>query len=410
MSDFKVVFTLKQHTPLIHFQSDQSGATLRATELKPKLDKFLLKRVPSLNYRENANGHKSLEYKVFISVQNSKKVKIQNRTYFGNMGKKPHDSEFRYAVESNGIKLKIHSFDTILIKVIKEWFPSFLALTNFGTRQSKGFGSFYLDKEDENYVNPIKALDKLEVAYIYANYNTSVSNVFSYVEVIYPLMKTGINFPDYRKKEISLRNGRTKRIPDPSQGRGRKESYYKSFLFKYMLQKSPAIGNEKRFIKENFFMPTLRIASDGYQKKYVRAMLGVSDGIEFRGDRYAKNKDHQRHGKIEYSNNDVKRFKSPLTFKIIGSQMIVIPHEIPEKIYGLKFSFKQRGEMKTFSKPIETPKSFDLVDFLYAFADYVNETLEVDKPHNSHNMFDEKIVQAQKAKFVKKENFSKVLS
>ena len=38
---YKLEFTLKQHTPLIHFQHDQAGATLRATEVKPKLDKFL---------------------------------------------------------------------------------------------------------------------------------------------------------------------------------------------------------------------------------------------------------------------------------------------------------------------------------------------------------------------------------
>ena len=30
--------TLKQHTPLIHFQHEQYGATLRASEVKPKLD------------------------------------------------------------------------------------------------------------------------------------------------------------------------------------------------------------------------------------------------------------------------------------------------------------------------------------------------------------------------------------
>ncbi|MEL7223220.1 MAG: hypothetical protein AAGJ93_17980, partial [Bacteroidota bacterium] len=39
---FKKVFHLKQHTPLIHFQHEQSGATLRATEVKAKLDRFIL--------------------------------------------------------------------------------------------------------------------------------------------------------------------------------------------------------------------------------------------------------------------------------------------------------------------------------------------------------------------------------
>ena len=37
--------TLKQHTPLIHFQHDQYGATLRASEVKPKLDKYIIKNV-----------------------------------------------------------------------------------------------------------------------------------------------------------------------------------------------------------------------------------------------------------------------------------------------------------------------------------------------------------------------------
>ncbi len=43
MSKYKLTFKLKQHTPIIHFQHDQHGATLRATELKPKLDRFLIK-------------------------------------------------------------------------------------------------------------------------------------------------------------------------------------------------------------------------------------------------------------------------------------------------------------------------------------------------------------------------------
>ncbi|MEZ4966906.1 MAG: hypothetical protein R2791_16805 [Saprospiraceae bacterium] len=41
MNDFKLEFTLKQHTPLIHFQHDQAGATLRATEVKARLDAFV---------------------------------------------------------------------------------------------------------------------------------------------------------------------------------------------------------------------------------------------------------------------------------------------------------------------------------------------------------------------------------
>ena len=33
---------LKQQTPLLHFQPDEPGACLRGTEVKPKLDKFII--------------------------------------------------------------------------------------------------------------------------------------------------------------------------------------------------------------------------------------------------------------------------------------------------------------------------------------------------------------------------------
>lgn len=42
--------TLKQHTPLIHFQHDQDGATLRASEVKPKLDRYILTKLGEQNY------------------------------------------------------------------------------------------------------------------------------------------------------------------------------------------------------------------------------------------------------------------------------------------------------------------------------------------------------------------------
>lgn len=40
-----LIVKLKQHTPLIHFQHDQYGATLRASEVKPKLDRFIIENV-----------------------------------------------------------------------------------------------------------------------------------------------------------------------------------------------------------------------------------------------------------------------------------------------------------------------------------------------------------------------------
>lgn len=44
--------TLKQHTPLIHFQHDQEGATLRASEVKPKLDRYIIENVFNNDYEK----------------------------------------------------------------------------------------------------------------------------------------------------------------------------------------------------------------------------------------------------------------------------------------------------------------------------------------------------------------------
>ena len=396
MSNFKVEFTLKQHTPLIHFQSDQAGATLRATELKPKFDKFLKEHVFGGEIPKEFLTDKdkdALSYKVKIEHIETKEIEIKNKTYFGNMGKDTSDKEFKHAIHClSDFKIEFVVFNDTIKSAIENYFASFMAITNFGTRQNKGFGSFYISKKDTTYyIEPIEALKKIDTNFIYAIYgNQSSEKVFEQIEIIYPLMKTGINYPDYRKKEITDRNGNIKKVPDPSQGRGEKASYYKSYLFSYMLGKNPSIGNEKRFIKENFFEN--KIKSDGITKKYVRAMLGIGDGIEF--------KDHERRGKIEYSNPKIERFKSPLTFKVIENQLFIIINKIDNVMFNNEFTFKDKYGTP---KKIRTPASndFDIIDFVHSFADYFNNEINVSKVKEKRNIFDEKILVAKNMKFIK---------
>ena len=73
LNDFQLEFTLKQHTPLIHFH-DHEGATLRATELKPKLDKFIVEQLGGWDkvdknwlIGKGKAEHKALDYKVTIT-------------------------------------------------------------------------------------------------------------------------------------------------------------------------------------------------------------------------------------------------------------------------------------------------------------------------------------------------------
>lgn len=58
--------TLKQHTPLIHFQHTENGATLRASEVKPKLDRFIIEKLGGGNYDNVKNQVKNTYPQLFI--------------------------------------------------------------------------------------------------------------------------------------------------------------------------------------------------------------------------------------------------------------------------------------------------------------------------------------------------------
>ncbi len=378
MSKFKFEIKLKQHIPIIHFQHDQTGATLRTTELKPKLDKFLKQKV----FNDNFNDYKTMlvgwdekqkeptnndafNYKVNITAKyNTKHAKeLRNPLFFGNMGdeNKKHPKKL---VESNDINISFFALNGKIIELIKFHFAEFLLKTNFGTRQSKGFGSFYIDPKDENHKNPFDILIN-EPFFLYYQYKSK--NVFNDISVIYNLMKSGINYPDHAMIKYINKFGKEKKRPDFDKGRGKNNFYFKSFLTQYFHKLS--IGNEKHFIKENFFSPNVRIPSDSLKKRYIRSMLGVAGGVEFR--------DGKRNGDIEYKSKDIERFKSPLLFKIIDDYVFIIPEIIPEKLKKASFNFINEFKSKTGKKEnkqlILTPENFNLNDFLKKYANYFNQ-------------------------------------
>ena len=75
---YKIEFKLKQHTPIIHFQPNDDGATLRASELKPKFDTYLKSR-PKIREEiekflvKNSDGQEFLPYKLQV-LNNAKGV------------------------------------------------------------------------------------------------------------------------------------------------------------------------------------------------------------------------------------------------------------------------------------------------------------------------------------------------
>ena len=217
--------TLKQHTPLIHFQHDQEGATLRASEVKPKLDRFILSRLGDGDYQAGieqarANGwlvgkgeHPALNYKLKIESSDvqiwelSRKTERTNKRtgkpvfeqmpmFFGNMHNS-NDTSFvpkKMVFTSSPITLSFLSTNKDIIDKINIYICKFFLLNNFGTRQSKGFGSFY----------PEGALLNSSSINNFARYKWDVGdckvwsldafyNLFFAIDMFYKTLRSGIN-------------------------------------------------------------------------------------------------------------------------------------------------------------------------------------------------------------------------
>ncbi|MGE4456975.1 MAG: hypothetical protein AB7E13_08555 [Arcobacteraceae bacterium] len=338
MSRYKVAFTLKQHTPLIHFQSEQSGATLRASELKPKFDRFLLKlKNPNITPSKGPQGELYFNYKVKItslgnSIEDIEKInphngkKIPDPLFFGNMGEGAK-KRFTHAKE---LHIEFLCFVPQLKEMIENNFEAFLAQTNFGTRQSKGYGSFYLDKPFNTSLIPYKV------------YSFNSTNWKNDIKLIYSFLRQGINYP---------------------KGRDVTRFYCKPAIFGYALKNNWTW--DKKAIKQHFFPQDLQAQQSkhpasspvGYQgtKTFLlRDLFGLSSDQTWMSYKTNIKKEHK----------EIARFKSPLHFKIIQNQVYFWADKSVEKILGKTFKISAKG-----NRPLElqTPDSFSFD----AFFDYV---------------------------------------
>lgn len=325
--------TLKQHTPLIHFQHDQHGATLRASEVKPKLDKYIVQKAfknkfedcrsylvgydpdrPDALKEKFAQGYRALNYKMRIitsskdlqylymnklrpyrdndrrrnkpflrrtvdGCENTYLAKIREpdyRTifdldkyplYFGNMNadyddnseykkmsltREPIDCCFQFMVRG-----LLERFED------KELLSSFFLCHNFGTRQSKGFGSFYIDEKDILYVKPSSAysfrIDKeqIEPGEEPLTDDDVYYRIFSLIDLFYKTLRGGINLKDS--------NRRTK-------------FYFKSLAFMYCKDKLEAKWDKKK-VKEEFYRFSSPNRLDSLDKQLRDHVVDVDNEI-----------------------------------------------------------------------------------------------------------------------------------
>ena len=136
----KLKVQLEAQSPIIHFQHDQAGATLRASEVKPKLDRFLLNKMEQETGKRVAvlkedNGyavmftdkeHNALNYRMNFEVPGNAywvepgTFKPESYSiYYGNSG--VHDEkEKKKAVFTNPV-MNLMCFNQVLRNYIEKY-------------------------------------------------------------------------------------------------------------------------------------------------------------------------------------------------------------------------------------------------------------------------------------------------
>lgn len=346
----KLRLTLVAQSPMIHFQGDSEGATLRGSELKPKLDRFLNEKIRGLHdkgeidKREIAYIDKdrdALKYKVSIlSIQGSQK---RDKCCL----KEEKSFKIIYADRQNKVlilrnfELTILCMNIALQKLIEKYIVEFFAVTNFGYMQHKGFGSFM----PMEYVQTMRPDQIRRDAAKWLKQKCGAKNCY------YMDFSKGSN--NKRKEDVSSYNCFFKEIKDfydlLKTGRNYSKEYSRAYIYQYMHMKG--IDNEKAWLKAKGIAPALKSAAggnrvkenkkdfiDSHNAKYVRALLGLSPKLE-----YLNSYDEKKSKviiKIHDKENEIARTDSPVFFKIIGNFVFICADRIPKEIYGKSFSFK----------------------------------------------------------------------
>lgn len=396
-------FRLIQHTEHIHFQAREKGACLRGTEVKPKLDKFIYNFCKNNNIvlpkscylKQPGEELIALNYSISIYPVNVSEdgdnpkfnmPRARYTTYFGNEDNK---SAKRYSIiYKDGLTMEIHcrsqqlqvqagnhSFGS-LMELIEYVLPAFFTLTCFGTRSSKGFGSYEIEGNQKTLPKDKDYLLQFVPVIYYLKYSEKSDKMPEIIKTISNMMKAGIN------------NSYNNHYGDPSD-----DFYYKGRIFKYYT--ANGVGSDKAFMKQKV-IPGKDISPNSEEKKkykvffYNRGILGLAPLYEFRSG-----KNTTREGQVIVEDGGpekvrIERFNNPIHFKPNGNILLIIPTDIPEIMGNRTFNFTF-GENQSESLPTPSIKKknadpkkgeFNLVAFLDYFMKEFNKTTDM-KTHNN---------------------------
>lgn len=381
---FQIEFKLRQHTPIIHFQHDQSGATLRISELKPAFDRYLWEKVlkKDFNYyksclvgysaqredilrKEFEKENWALDYRITIDYVEPDIKPMGNRfsCFFGDLGENGQHLERQFSFIYQDFAAKFYCFHTLLRRPIETYFHDFLRTKNFGLRQSKGFGSFttLLPRKNDQGLAPVTPATN---SYRFQVRGHNDKNLFSHIDLFWKVIRSGFNKPDRDRNTVVyiksplffyLKNKWTDDI-----------DYEKYPQYSYL--KGQAAQLEKRTIKQTYFTKRLSDQQrrhdfsdilEAYAAKssntyfLFRDLFGLASSSQWLG--YSPNSITKEHVPLNGAEK-IDRFKSPIIIKPIktdlGFDVYVCYAPIPEGYSGQKFKILAGSQDRL---TVETP-------------------------------------------------------
>lgn len=440
MNGFIVNIKLRQHTPMLHFQHSEEGATLRASDLRPKLDRFIIEKAGKGNY-ENVKSQVKKDYKnwfidkndVFalnykirieakdkdpnISLKDMGKKTVKNKKngkdeiYYlienyplllSNMGGKQDKNELVNFSFYENISVCFIVWDITLRDMIRDNINEFFLKNNFGQRNDKGFGSFSVITVPECY-DTYFANNTPYISYtIKGNIGLNeYKQLFTTIDYYWKRLKSGINYTERKFKE-----GKATR----TNKKDNNNLYYKSYLYEYLGKKG--LTWEKRRIKQNLSLESTPmdddppIYPDNKQSFFARAHLGCPGNMIYRVAKTQKEKgklyDKINTYVITIKNNDIARIPSPIIFKPIITKKddhteikiyLLLDKNVISKLksmhdnprFTFKYSYKDKYEEKhtnftdinLFTTKDGKKFTFDYYDLIRSFHEHEKKKLDI---------------------------------
>ena len=409
----KIVVQLVQDTPMWHFQGAFDDCCLRATEVKPKLDRFLLAKLDkgelsvngcALTSRDDvpstwwANEDKTaFNYKMRISAQSRSIIESQvpdldRRTgqqktdrngkpvfrnlypiYFARVGAdETGDMEL---VKMSGIRVELIVSDDRLAECIEPIIPAFFASHSFGARQDKGFGCFR--------VSGAGSTGKLSGASYYFivpacnNSEDKYQSLFQHINYFHKVIRSGVNERGCYVKSMMYHYAKYKKdVWDKPVIRA--TFNYRNTLYRFICGKvdeDKLYGMDRRKVtnRDGGLKPVRSNLSNEYErnrelmgkKNLYRDALGLSTSQDWIS--YGNKVKTSLHG----NKNDEVRFKSPIDYRPElrddgGFNVYIIIHELPDELKKARFDIscdksRERLEGMKISGAISISDYFDFI-------------------------------------------------